>query len=184
MTRAAVLCATMVTMAGLAAPAGAATLTIEDEFVYLGAGGYIAHNAVYVAGPEANNVTVVGRRPSVVAVHDPGVALDSGGCFSPQGKGTGVCWLYPGEVCDGFSGSCSYDIGRFRHFIGQLGDGADRLTLVQGAPAAVVSMGSGNDSLNARNKVADQIDCGDGIDKVVADPYDTVSSNCEAVTRG
>ena len=42
----------------------------------------------------------------------------------------------------------------------------------------------GNDEIRARDGEADQIDCGAGTDKVVADAADVVSANCETVERG
>ena len=41
----------------------------------------------------------------------------------------------------------------------------------------------GNDTINARDGAADQIDCGAGEDKAVVDALDTVAANCETVDR-
>ena len=42
----------------------------------------------------------------------------------------------------------------------------------------------GNDTIQVRDGEADQVDCGAGTDKVVADGADVVSPNCETVERG
>ena len=42
----------------------------------------------------------------------------------------------------------------------------------------------GNDEIRARDGEADQIDCGAGTDKVLADASDVVAANCETVERG
>jgi RTX calcium-binding nonapeptide repeat (4 copies) len=41
----------------------------------------------------------------------------------------------------------------------------------------------GNDTINARDGAADQIDCGAGEDRAVVDALDTVAANCETVER-
>jgi Ca2+-binding RTX toxin-like protein len=43
--------------------------------------------------------------------------------------------------------------------------------------------GSGNDSISARDNTRDRISCGSGRDRVVADRVDTVSRDCERVSR-
>lgn len=42
----------------------------------------------------------------------------------------------------------------------------------------------GNDEIRARDGEADQIDCGAGTDRVIADAADVVAANCETVERG
>ena len=42
----------------------------------------------------------------------------------------------------------------------------------------------GNDEIRARDGEADQIDCGAGTDRVIADDADVVAPNCETVERG
>jgi Ca2+-binding RTX toxin-like protein len=42
----------------------------------------------------------------------------------------------------------------------------------------------GNDTVDARDGEADQVDCGVGSDTVYADPVDTVGSSCETVVKG
>ena len=42
----------------------------------------------------------------------------------------------------------------------------------------------GNDTIDARDGAADQIDCGAGQDTAVVDALDTVAANCEIVERG
>jgi hypothetical protein len=43
--------------------------------------------------------------------------------------------------------------------------------------------GGGNDQLGARDGVADAVRCGAGVDTVTADTVDSVSSDCESVSR-
>ena len=43
---------------------------------------------------------------------------------------------------------------------------------------------TGDDTIFARDRARDQIDCGRGRDRVVADRNDSVSRNCERVSRG
>lgn len=42
----------------------------------------------------------------------------------------------------------------------------------------------GNDTIDARDGEADQVDCGEGQDTARVDPVDTVAANCENVDRG
>jgi Ca2+-binding RTX toxin-like protein len=42
----------------------------------------------------------------------------------------------------------------------------------------------GNDTIDARDGEADQVDCGAGDDRAVVDALDTVATNCETVERG
>ena len=42
----------------------------------------------------------------------------------------------------------------------------------------------GNDTINARDGEADQVDCGAGNDRAVVDALDTVAANCETVDGG
>jgi hypothetical protein len=53
---------------------------------------------------------------------------------------------------------------------------------VPGAGKDVVAAQGGDDTITARDKTRDTIDCGAGHDKVKADRRDTVKS-CEFVTR-
>ena len=62
------------------------------------------------------------------------------------------------------------------------GTGGDRLSAGSGNNR--LSGGGGNDRLLARNNKVDRINCGAGSDRVVADPRDRVSRNCERVRRG
>ena len=41
----------------------------------------------------------------------------------------------------------------------------------------------GNDTIDVRDGEADNVDCGVGADKVVADALDTVAPNCEQIDR-
>jgi hypothetical protein len=50
-----------------------------------------------------------------------------------------------------------------------------------GIGADVLSGGSGDDVINAKDGSKDTIDCGTGSDRVTVDAIDVVSSNCEQV---
>jgi hypothetical protein len=41
----------------------------------------------------------------------------------------------------------------------------------------------GNDVINARDGEVDNVDCGEGSDRVIADPYDIVAGDCERTIR-
>jgi Ca2+-binding RTX toxin-like protein len=59
--------------------------------------------------------------------------------------------------------------------------GADVLT---GGPGKdTLEGGGGNDQLAARDGVADSVRCGAGVDTATADTVDSVSSDCESVSR-
>ena len=51
------------------------------------------------------------------------------------------------------------------------------------SPRTSIFAGGGNDSLRTWNGARDQVSCGTGIDSVLADSIDTISSDCENVTR-
>jgi Ca2+-binding RTX toxin-like protein len=61
------------------------------------------------------------------------------------------------------------------------GGGSDRLT--GGAGADNLSGSTGNDVVNARDGRRDRVSCGSGRDRVSADRADTVSRDCESVSR-
>lgn len=61
------------------------------------------------------------------------------------------------------------------------GSGADQLTL--GSGRNTVSGATGNDEISARNGTTDQIRCGSGRDRVIADRRDRVFRDCERVSR-
>ncbi len=66
------------------------------------------------------------------------------------------------------------------------GVGADRI--VGGDGVDIISGGSGSDFIDSASDeglgpLRDEVDCGSGIDTVIADALDKVASNCENVTR-
>jgi len=70
------------------------------------------------------------------------------------------------------------------------GNGNDRIlgvggndSLTGGAGADNLQGGTGNDTLNARDGRRDRVSCGSGRDRVSADRSDTVSRDCESVSR-
>jgi hypothetical protein len=195
-----------------AAPAPAATLRVSSEWVpssdpFCPDCGYVAHNVAYTSGLERNAVTIGGVGRRLITVRDPNVQMSAGpgefpfpsedvlmlldgaipigkawGCFSPQGRGNGACVTTAGSSCD--FGGCYTDLTRFDRLTISLGGGSDALTLLRESMGTEVAMGSGDDKVDARNKVVDHIECGNGIDTVVADAKDIVYSTCETVTRG
>jgi Ca2+-binding RTX toxin-like protein len=62
------------------------------------------------------------------------------------------------------------------------GPGNDRLS--GGVGSDEIFGGPGNDTIFARDGERDVIQCGPGFDRVYADRADSVSSDCERVTRG
>lgn len=70
------------------------------------------------------------------------------------------------------------------------GAGDDRLyggrgndVIAGGAGADRIFGGPGSDSVDVSDGERDVVDCGDGRDRVVADPYDLVAKSCEVVVR-
>lgn len=70
------------------------------------------------------------------------------------------------------------------------GAGDDRLdggrgndVITGGAGADRIDGGPGSDSIAADDGERDVVECGDGRDRVVADPYDLVAASCEVVVR-
>jgi Ca2+-binding RTX toxin-like protein len=57
-------------------------------------------------------------------------------------------------------------------------------SLTGGSGRDTISAGSGNDSIRTRDGVRDRVSCGGGRDRVSADRGDTVSRDCEVVSRG
>jgi hypothetical protein len=62
--------------------------------------------------------------------------------------------------------------------------GSGPSTMTGGKGHDTFAGGAGGDTINSRNGVAEQVTCGGGVDTVVADPTDTVASDCEQVDRG
>jgi len=50
-------------------------------------------------------------------------------------------------------------------------------------PADTVNGGPGNDRIYVRDGEADNVDCGEGFDSVLADDKDVVAASCEVVKR-
>lgn len=129
----------------------------------------------------------LGERDSVV-IADAGSAWTLVERWTPYGTvGTG-CSLYPmGAACAKtgirsasvslLDGDDSFSATAGLSTVVNGGDGADTIT---GGPAADTLNGdAGNDVIDARDGVADVVDCGAGDDRALVDPVDAVS-NCEA----
>ncbi|MCW3065621.1 MAG: calcium-binding protein [Solirubrobacterales bacterium] len=87
--------------------------------------------------------------------------------------------------CTASPGLCGYGsyVDGFRGIFVNLGDGNDRVTLSMPpttSAGVTVSMGAGDDVVQARDGVAEYIDCGDGVDWVRVDAND-VPTGCETV---
>jgi hypothetical protein len=177
-------------------------------------GGYYENFVTYAAASgEANRLVVGGQGGHVITLYDPGTPMspqmsgalpkvdpdvlvdntnvpvsEAYSCSAPTSKSYGACTATPGYRC--YFDEMFRDCGRFNrgtHFLRieiALGDLRDTVRLLPGSALAVVSTGSGNDSVDSRNRVADRVDCGAGADTVVADAKDVVYSTCETVTRG
>ena len=61
------------------------------------------------------------------------------------------------------------------------GDGKDTVDARGGSD--LIDSGAGDDTVSARDGAADDVVCGDGADRVVADPDDFVDADCEVVER-
>jgi hypothetical protein len=151
-----------------AAPAGAATLTVDHQtgtLVYQGAAG------------ESNHIQATGAA-GVVKIDDGGAsAIDivENGASVP-----GCVLLQATRVRCAFPGLAR---AKFR-----LGGGSDTLdTTGLSLPVVVhagkgsnkIETGPGDDQIFARNASTDRIECGDGNDSVTGDPQDVVTSDCE-----
>jgi len=70
-----------------------------------------------------------------------------------------------------------------RSFTGQLemDGGPENDTVLAGVGGAMVDTGAGDDVVNLRDGVADQVVCGAGADTVYAEPGDHVDASCETV---
>jgi hypothetical protein len=64
-----------------------------------------------------------------------------------------------------------------------LGDGNDQLWISAYDLPVTVDGGTGDDSIRVANLSWDTVDCGSGVDTVIADLRDTVAATCESVTR-
>ena len=61
------------------------------------------------------------------------------------------------------------------------GSGSDRISA--GSDRDKVIAGSGNDRISVRDGARDTVNCGTGRDRVTADRRDSISRNCERVSR-
>jgi Ca2+-binding RTX toxin-like protein len=202
-----------VLLAGLAmcVPAGAATLKPYHHYDGVR---YDDWQAVYVAGAEANHVTLGGQGGRIYVLRDPNVPITTPPLEPPYvskdpwdtiyfvtGLGETApfrtsfnCTAPRGKgqgLCIATPGTRCNDGGcytrtdtRFSRAVVSLGSGNDAATLLQGSSMVSVIGGAGNDTLDTRNGANDIVDCGDGVDVVAADPADGVFANCEVVTRG
>jgi hypothetical protein len=191
----------------ICAPAGAAYLHPQND----PNGYYLWTNAVYDAGSEANHVTLSGSGRRVYVVRDPNVPIStpafrppyvstdprdwnavpdwmpvyaSFNCVAPTGKGQGACLATPGTNACNEGGCYFHPKVQFGAMFLLLHGGNDSATLSPGSGTTYVYLGDGNDSADTRNNAVDWIDCGAGLDSVIASPADNVAASCESVTRG
>jgi hypothetical protein len=183
--------------------AGARWISVDPSQPWLG---HVEHFVTYAAAPgEVNRLVVGGAGGDLIALYDPGIPMTpasgalptanpdgalNGGfplnaawyCASPTAKSVGVCVsTYGTSDCN--EGGCSEGSGFDRIEI-SLGDLGDSVTLEKGSLSALVYTGSGDDKIDSRNQRRDSIVCGAGLDTVAADGLDSVSADCETVTRG
>jgi uncharacterized repeat protein (TIGR01451 family) len=130
-------------------------------------------------------------RSEPVSVSLDGIAND-GAAGEGDNVGTDMEDAFGGSGDDTFSGNASSNL-----FVG--GPGADTLdggggddillggpgadTLTGGPGVDLIDGGEDNDSVQSRDGEADDVDCGAGLDSVVADLADS-TLNCESVHRG
>lgn len=150
----------------LLGPAGAWAGTVES--------GAVDGSVRFVAAAgEVNRLIVEEAAGGAIAVQDDGAALIAGAGCTPAPPNAAVCQtpLSCGAGSEAFGG-CA--------FVGELGDGDDRLTLRQSPLlAARVQLGAGDDSLDASGTTAvtalgdagdDHLLGGDGRDFFVGGP--------------
>jgi len=139
---------------GGAAPANAATVSVEGTVLRVAAG-----------AAEPNAIVVSDGAPGSFTVTDAGAPPAAGpGCL-PAGVGV-TCSAPPGATVEVSAGD--------------LGDSVAVVARV----AAFVDGGAGDDAIDVRGGLADSVWCGGGRDSVTAEPLDFLDLGCERVDYG
>jgi hypothetical protein len=142
-------------LAGLAAPARAATGYVEGGVLHL------------VASPgEANGLTVNAGPAGSLAVTDAGAPLTPGPGCAPGGSG--LACVAPADT--------TIDVAA--------GDLGDSVTIAAPGVGAFVDGGPGDDVVAVRNGAGDSVWCGGGRDSVTTEVLDFLDLGCERVDYG
>jgi hypothetical protein len=131
----------------------------------------------------AQDIDGTRRADNLVGTAGPDRIRGFGGADRIRGRG-GNDRLNGGAGNDTISGDAGNDV-----IIGGRGDdtllgGAGKDRISGGPGADVIAAGLGNDVVRVRDGAVDQVNCGPGHDRVIADPQDQVAGDCEVVQRG
>jgi hypothetical protein len=189
-------------LVGLVFTSGAQAAYVRIVPRVIDAGGdYATHYDVVYDGEglEANSV-VVAAHTSAVEFSDPGVFMHTDpfpttiyfdedgypisnyGCATP-GVGVATCVATPGTYCAGMYCGAP-DAGDFRGLLKVAGNaGNDRIVVDSSNLRGAVWGVGGDDVIETRDGTVENVSCGTGTDRVIADAKDIVEANCESVTR-
>jgi Ca2+-binding RTX toxin-like protein len=173
---------------GVGAAAGAAVLLLAGAGQASAAGVSVttAKRLVFAANPgESNNVTISASGANAV-VSDSGAPLTAGiGCVADSASQVtcpNVARISAAlaDADDHIRNTTSLP----SHMQGSAGNdviegGAGDDVVLGEAGIDQIFAGDGNDMVNTRGGLADLVDCGPGIDTLVYDPFDHISSTCE-----
>jgi myo-inositol-hexaphosphate 3-phosphohydrolase len=125
----------------------------------------------FIGGDGTDTVLYAGSAAVTVTLDD---LANDGAVGEGDNVGADVERVTTGSGNDSIAGSAAGNLLK-------AADGADVLT--GGFGKDTLEGGGGNDQLGARDGVADTVRCGPGVDTVTADTVDSVSSDCESVSR-
>ena len=164
----------------VAAPAASAAATTSLKVVLTNALDICPHYDLrYTGQGETNNITIT-------ANYQQPTYSDEAYCPNPEAHVAVVDTVAtiaaeaPWCTASGSVGTCSAE--QFDRVVVSTGAGDDTIRvgpLVD--KVTVILAGAGNDTIRALNGSYDNISCGDGQDVVIADPHDTIASDCEVV---
>ena len=133
--------------------------------------------------PADNTLTLKANTPVTIAPGLPPVrtpAAQKGVARSGNAKANTLVGTAFADVLRGLGGN---DTLRGNGGADKLFGGAGNDTINGGAGADLIDGGAGNDRITARDGQRDTVHCGTGTDTVTADKTDTISRDCETVTR-
>jgi Ca2+-binding RTX toxin-like protein len=173
--------------------------TAADEYHWVQVLANAALNVNPGAGDTDADVTVFGTEDFIVAngragndtiIPEPGARFNGDGVFSTGGTGNdllvapavagGILW--GGAGADVLTGSNTFDILRGGAGRDRIDGGGDGDLIYPGSGSDVVLGGLGSDTISARDRTTDSVDCGPGHDVVRADKGDQLRG-CEKVGR-
>jgi len=165
-----------------ATPAGAATVSVDGSTLRV------------VAAPGESNQLSIGADPGATSFYltDAGATLTAGPGCTPAD--IGVTCVTPAEVTiDVQAGDLDDSVAVFGQAPALLdgGEGDDRLTggdagdtLLAGDGADFADGGDGDDVVEVRDRLGDEVWCGEGRDSVRGEVLDFLDSACERVDYG